>query len=299
MTSPAATSNRVLLVGNRGMLAAALDRSLARRGIKNTEGVDRDSCDVTSDEAVEATFARTKPNLVFNCAAYTAVDKAEVEEDVATLLNGDAVKRLAEACKRHGATLVHFGTDFVFDGKSDTPYREDDPTGPVSAYGRSKLAGDRALLDGTFDQWLLLRTAWLYGPWSGRPFPKVMVDAARAGKPLKVVSDQHGSPTLTVDLAEAALDLVLGGHRGLFHVTGGGQTTWFDFTKAILEAFKVEPKSLDPVSAADWAEMRPDAATRPGFSVLNLAKTEAALGRPMRDWRAALNDYRDLTAGSA
>ncbi|MEM1012684.1 MAG: dTDP-4-dehydrorhamnose reductase [Planctomycetota bacterium] len=296
MSTMPSINTPVLLVGSHGMLAAAMRRSLSRRKVTDIHFVDRDECDVTSDNDVAATFDRVRPKLVINCSAYTAVDKAEVEEEIATQLNGAAVGRMAAVCREHGATFVHFGTDFVFDGQADTPYGETDEPAPVSAYGRSKLAGDKALFDSGGDDWLLLRTAWLYGPWAGRPFPKVMVDAAKAGKPLRVVSDQHGSPTLTIDLAETALDLLAGGHRGLFHVTGGGRTTWFDFTREILQQFKVTPKSLDPVTAADWAAMRPDSATRPAFSVLDTSKVEAALGRSMRDWKIALQDYRDLVA---
>ncbi len=294
----AAPATPVLIVGDQGMLAAAVRRSLVRRGVRAI-GVDRAQCDVTDVAQVEATFARTSPATVINCCAYTAVDKAEVDEAAATAVNGTAVGTLADACKRHKATLVHYSTDFVFAGDATEPYREDDTAAPVSAYGRSKLAGEHALRDSGLEEHLILRTAWLYGPWGGRPFPKIMLDAAKAGKPLTVINDQHGTPTLTIDLAEATLDLLAAGQRGTFHVTGGGRTTWFGFAKASLEAFGVKPVSLDPIQASDWATMRPDAASRPAFSVLDLSKTEAALGRSMRDWQRGLLDYRDLSAGDA
>jgi len=286
----------ILVLGNRGMLAAAVTRSLCRRGVEPV-GVDRDECDVTDPDAVETLVARVAPATVINCSAYTAVDRAEAEEAAATRLNGDAVGHIARACRAHGATLAHVSTDFVFDGHASQPYPETAEPAPLGAYGRSKLAGERALLDSGLDDYLLVRTAWLYGPWVGRPFPKVMVDAARAGKPLRVVADQHGSPTMTLDLAEAICDLLAGGHRGLFHVTGAGRTTWFDFTREVLACFKVEPASLDACTAADWAQLRPESAPRPAFSVLDCAKAERALGRPLRDWRVALRDYRDLCAG--
>ena len=298
MSSDAMPPSPVLLVGDRGMLAAAVRRSLKRRGVEPT-GVDREQCDVTNPAQVEKTFENVRPKTVINCCAYTAVDKAEQDESTANAVNGAAVGYLAEACLEHGATLVHYSTDFVFDGRSTTPYREDDEASPVSAYGRSKLAGERALIASGLEDYLILRTAWLYGPWGGRPFPKVMLDAAKAGKPLTVVSDQHGTPTLTIDLAEATFDLLAGGHRGVYHVTGGGRTTWFEFARKTLEKFGVTPTELKPILARDWSRMRPEAATRPAFSVLDLSKTEAALGRPMRDWERALADYRDLTAGDA
>jgi dTDP-4-dehydrorhamnose reductase len=278
------------------MLAAAMKRSLVRRGI-GFVGVDRGECDILDDASVQKAFEEHQPKLVINCAAYTAVDKAEEEPGVANALNGEAVGRLAAACKVHGAKLVHISTDFVFSGESDEPYDEEDEPGPVSAYGQSKLAGERALRASGVEDWLILRTAWLYGPWAGRPFPKIMLDAAKAGKPLKVVGDQHGSPTLTIDLAEALLDLVEAKANGIFHVTGGGRTTWFEFTQEIMKAFGVEPTSLEPVTGADWAAMKPGSARRPAMSVLKLDKLEHQLGRSMRDWKAALRDYRDLVAG--
>ena len=286
-----------LILGGHGMLAAALKRSVTRRGGKAV-CIDRDTLDLTDAAAVDVYFNEHKPDVVLNAAAYTAVDKAEEEEALATNVNGDAVGHVAKACKTCGATLVHYSTDFVFDGNATEPYATDAPTNPISAYGRSKLAGEQAVLDSGLEDHLILRTAWLYGPWAGRPFPKVMIDAAKAGKPLKVVGDQHGAPTFTVDLAEATLDLLDKNVYGLFHVTGGGRTTWFDFTKKILEVFGIEPASLEPTTAAAWAELRPESAKRPAFSVLDLSKTEAALGRPMRPWERALLDYRDVTAGN-
>lgn len=287
----------ILLLGGHGMLAAALSRSLRRRGL-SAESVDRDVCDLTDRQQIDALFERFKPGLVLNAAAYTAVDKAEQEEPLATAINGTAAGHLADACKQCSATLVHFSTDFVFDGQASEPYATDAPTNPISAYGRSKLAGEKAIQQSGLDDYLILRTAWLYGPWAGRPFPKVILDAAAAGKPLSVVADQHGAPTFTIDLAEATLDLLDKRARGLHHITGGGRTTWFDFTKKILEVFGVTPQSLEPTTAAAWAQQRPESARRPAFSVLDCSITETMLGRPMRPWEAALLDYRSLTAGT-
>lgn len=286
----------ILLVGDRGMLAHAVRRSLARRGL-TAVGVDRDECDITDAASVAATFAEHRPTLVFNCAAYTAVDKAEQEEALATAINATGPANLAAACKANGATLVHYSTDFVFDGTSTEPYAPDAPATPEGAYGRTKLAGERAIADSGLENYLTIRTAWLYGPGPGRPFPKVMLDAARAGKPLKVIADQHGGPTLTLDLAETTFDLLDAGAKGLFHATGGGRTTWFGFTQAVMEVFGVTPQSLDPITAAEWAKIKPDAAPRPAFSVLECSATEAAIGRPMRPWRESIADYRDLTGG--
>lgn len=279
------------------MLAQALDRSLRRRGVIAV-AVDSHQCDITDFQQVSALFDTVRPTLVLNAAAYTAVDKAEGEEELATRVNGEAVGFLARASGRHGATLVHFSTDFVFDGTATTPYATNAITNPVSAYGRSKLAGEQALHNCGNDKWLCLRTAWLYGPWAGRPFPKVMLDAARAGKPLSVVSDQRGSPTFTLDLAETTLALLEAEARGMFHVTGGGETNWYDFAGKILKMFGIEASELKAISSADWDQIRPGAAKRPSYSVLDCTLTEQRIGRPMRKWCEGLRDYRDLTAGS-
>ena len=290
--------DRVLIVGDKGMLAHAVRRSLLRRGVEAV-GVDRDECDITRPESVAAAFKQHRPTLVLNCAAYTAVDKAEQEEELATKINGDGPRNLAEACRESGATLVHYSTDFVFDGEATTPYRVDNKPNPLGAYGRSKLAGEAGVENSGLTDWITIRTAWLYGPGPGRPFPKVMLDAAKAGRPLKVIDDQHGSPTFTFDLAEATLDLLDAKARGLFHVVGGGEpTTWFGFTRAIMQTFGVEPASLEPITAADWAAIKPDSAHRPAFSVLDLSRFEQATGRPMRPWQHALRDYRDVTGGN-
>ena len=290
--------DKVLLVGDKGMLAHAVRRSLRRRGVEAV-GVDRDACDVTRSASVRTAFEAHRPTLVFNCAAYTAVDKAEQEEALATAINGDGPRNLAEACKEHGATLVHYSTDFVFDGEATTPYTVEDKPNPLGAYGRSKLAGEVALEQTGFGDWITIRTAWLYGPGPGRPFPKVMLDAAKAGKPLKVIDDQHGTPTFTYDLADASLALLDADARGLFHMTGGGPaTTWFGFTRQILETFGVTPASLEPITSDDWAKIKPDSAHRPRYSVLDLSRIESATGGRMRDWKVALRNYRDATAGN-
>lgn len=289
----------ILLVGSRGMLAHAVRRSLARRALP-CDGVDLAECDITEAAAVRAAFERCKPTLVINCAAYTAVDKAEQEEALATRINGQGAANLADACREVGATLVHYSTDFVFNGQSLRPYREDDKPDPVSAYGRSKLAGEAAIQNSGLADWLILRTAWLYGPTGeggGRPFPKVILENALAGKPLRVVDDQHGSPTFTFEVAEATLDLLNSNARGLFHVTNAGQTTWFGFATAICDCFHVQPAELIPITSADWAKVKPDATRRPAYSVLNLERLEQTIGRQMRPWDAALRDYCAITAG--
>ena len=285
----------ILITGGGGMLAHALKRQLARRGLEPVM-VARADLDVTGYKAVEDIVEHYRPTLVLNCAAYTNVDGCEKNDSLANAVNGTGPANLSAACAYYGSKLVHYSTDFVFDGGGTEPYPTDAPTEPISAYGRSKLLGERAVAARKDLDYLILRTAWLYGP-GGNCFPKTMVTLARAGKPLKVVADQTGSPTFTLDLADATLGLIDAGASGTFHVTNAGRTTWFAFTGAILEAFGAST-DLSSTTSAAWAQQRPDAAPRPAFSVLDLSKTESALGRPMRPWREALRDYRDLTAGN-
>ncbi|HLL89695.1 MAG TPA: dTDP-4-dehydrorhamnose reductase [Tepidisphaeraceae bacterium] len=280
----------ILFTGGYGMLASAILRTLRQRGHEPTV-TDRDTLDITDPASVRATFERARPTLLINCAAYTAVDKAEQQEAIANAINGTAVGYLGAACREFGTAMVHYSTDFVFDGKSTAPYKPTDEPAPLSAYGRSKLLGEQELQRHAPANWLILRTAWLYGA-NGPCFPATMVKVAKAGKPLKVVADQHGSPTYTFDLTDATLGLLdKGAASGIYHATNAGRTTWFDFTAAILEEFGLKT-DLSPQLAADWKKLKPDAAERPGFSVMDVSATEQALGRPMRPWREALRAYR-------
>jgi dTDP-4-dehydrorhamnose reductase len=281
----------ILITGAGGMLAKALQLKLAARGVAST-CLARAELDVTDESSLRAAIAVCRPRVILNCAAYTKVDLAETETDRADAINGRAVGLLARLAGEFDATLVHFSTDYVFDGTIDRPLRPTDTVGPRSAYGRSKLLGEMLLQQNAPARWLILRTAWLYGP-GGPNFAATMIKAARAGKPLKVVADQHGSPTFTHDLADATLDLLeRGAESGIYHATNGGRTTWFDFTRAILDEFELATE-LSPTTTAEWFKIKPDSAVRPSFSVLDLTKTETAMGRPMRPWRVALKAYRE------
>jgi dTDP-4-dehydrorhamnose reductase len=190
--------------------------------------------------------------------------------------------------------LVHYSTDYVFDGTLRRPLRPDDPVGPQSAYGRSKLLGEQLLQRDAPDRWLIIRTAWLYGP-GGANFPQAILNAARAGKPLTVVDDQVGSPTFTFDLAAATLELIdRGAPSGIWHVVNDGQTTWYDFAAAILEEFHIGGASLSRTSSAEWKRMRPNSAVRPAYSVLDITPFEQLTGHRTRPWRVALREYAGL-----
>ncbi len=280
----------ILITGAGGMLGFAFKRRLAPLNL-NVTLADRATVDVCHPQSIERAFKEIQPTLVINCAAYTKVDLAETETDKANQCNGHGVGELARQCKASGAMLVHYSTDYVFDGTLTRPLEPSDPLGPLSAYGKSKLLGERLLQQNAPDRWLILRTAWLYGP-GGPCFPATMINVAKQGKPLKVVDDQHGTPTFTYDLVDATLELV---HRqapsGIWHLTNSGQTTWHDFTAAILEEFDLKT-DLSRTTSAEWKKLKPDAAVRPSYSVLDLSPYESLTRQQMPQWRDALHRYR-------
>lgn len=286
------TEQATLLVGDRGMLAHAVRESFRARGIEPV-GVDVDRCDITKPEQVAACLDEFEPSLVINCAAYTNVDGCEKNVELANAVNGTGVGHLAQACRVRNAALVHFSTDYVFDGSLRRPLRTDDPVGPRSAYGRSKLLGEQLLQQHAPARWLIVRTAWLYGP-NGPSFPQTMLNAARAGKPLRVVADQVGSPTFTFDLAAAVLDLLDHDAQGIFHLTNGGETSWFDFARSIFAEFGVTPTSLEPIDSSEWKRIKPDSAERPSYSVLDTSAYAQLVGKSMPAWQDGLRRYRAM-----
>lgn len=280
----------VLITGGNGMLAHAFSRVLDARGV-NPVIVARNVCDIADPLAVSQTLDRVKPTLILNCAAYTKVDLAEKEFEQAKLANGVGPGVLAAHCRERGIALVHFSTDYVFDGTLSRPLRTDDPVGPQSAYGKSKLLGEQAIQRNAPPRWLIARTAWLYGP-NGPNFVKTMVNAAEAGKKLSVVNDQVGTPTYTFDLATTTLELLDRGATGVWHVTNAGQTNWFEFAAAIFEEWGLKPE-LSSTTSAQWKKSRPDSAIRPSYSVLDVSPAAKLLGHEIRDWREALRAFKD------
>jgi dTDP-4-dehydrorhamnose reductase len=280
----------ILITGGNGMLGRALGKSLRDAGRRATS-LSRAELDIADTAALAGKFAFHKPTLVLNCAAHTKVDLCETEPDQAAAINGYAVGQMARLCREFGACLVHVSTDFVFDGALRRPFRPDDAVNPMSAYGRSKLLGEAELRQNAPKDWLIVRTAWVYG-LHGANFPRTMVTAARAGKPLKVVADQFGCPTYAADLAEGILALLDKGARGIWHVTNSGQTNWHEFAKAALEEFGLKAE-VAPLTSEQWNQIRPNCAPRPLYSVLDISAFEQKVGRPMRPWREGLRDYRE------
>ena len=244
--------------------------------------VSREQLDVTDARAVDAAVAGF--DVVINTAAYTAVDDAESHEDAAFAVNATGAGNVARACSLNGARLIHVSTDYVFDGSSTTPYSENAPTNPLSAYGRSKLAGERAVLDHHPDGTTVVRTAWLYGA-SGRNFVATMIDRARAGATVSVVTDQIGQPTWTGDLAER-IGRLLDAPPGIFHGTNSGQCSWFDLAVAVYDEVGADSALVSATTSANFVRPAP----RPSFSVLGDDAARAAEIPPMRPWREALAD---------
>jgi dTDP-4-dehydrorhamnose reductase len=248
----------------------------------------RRDLDIADRGAVQVAVAHHGPDVVVNCAAYTAVDDAESDEAAATRINGDAPGFLATACADIGARLIHVSTDYVFDGTASEPIAVDAPVSPRSAYGRSKAAGERAVL-GVNGVMYVVRTAWVYGAVGGN-FVKTIARLAGSRDRLDVVDDQHGSPTWSAELARGLVALGAAPAEqcppGIWHLTGAGATTWCGFARAIVAELGLDPAMVHPTTTAEF----PRPAPRPVWSVLSNAKWLAHGLPPMRSWEAALTD---------
>ena len=271
-----------VLGGRRGMLGQALTRALERAKAVALPLSSQDF-DPLDAPALEAFLAREKPDRVFNAVAYTAVDQAEDEPQAAFRLNRDLPALLGRVCAARGIRLLHFSTDFVFDGRGHEPLRPEDPTGPLSVYGASKLAGEEALrgLPGV----VVARTAWLFGP--GRTnFVEKIITLARSRATLTVVHDQEGSPTYTPDLAAMAVALAAKETTGVLHLANSGRATWCELAAEVVHLAGL-PCRVQPIPTSAW----PTKATRPAFSVLDTSAFTTATGMTPRPWNQALRDY--------
>jgi dTDP-4-dehydrorhamnose reductase len=280
---------RVLVSGSAGMLARDLVPCLSERG-HEVAAPPEDELDVTDIDRVTSAANSSKPDLIVNCAAYTNVDGAEAEEDEALRLNGYAVQNLCLVCRESGIPLVHFSTDYVFDGASDHPYRIDDSPNPTTAYGRTKLTGEQHVLQ-SMGEFYLIRTAWLFGH-HGKNFVETMLDLGRSRRQISVVNDQKGCPTWTRDLAAATAGLIESGRYGVYHVTNSEPTTWFGFATEIFRLSGMDVEVLPTTT-----EQFPRPARRPANSVLDPFPLPQVLGREMPSWREALGEYLRLRKG--
>lgn len=264
----------LLLISPDGMLGRAFVAALDARG-ERYRAIGQPELDLRDRDSI--TRALT-PGLgaVINCAAYTDVDGAETHEPDATAINATGPHWLAERCKSLGALLIHYSTDYVFDGKSSTPYPVDAPRRPQTAYGRSKALGEE-LLERSGCEQLVIRTSWMYAPW-GKNFVDTIAKFGKERPVLNVVDDQRGRPTSAEYLAERSLQLLERGARGLFHLTDGGECSWYEFARAIVEGTQGTAR-VEPCTSAEFKRPAP----RPAYSVLDLARSEALLG-PSRSW---------------
>jgi len=274
---------RTLVFGGIGMVGRATVRAARRRGWPAL-GLAQEQADIEDATRVAAAIAAFRPELVVNCAAWTQVDACEGERDRAFAVNGAAVGNVAAACAGAGARLVQVSTDYVFDGAGREPYREEDATGPRSAYGVSKLEGERRALE--LAGALVVRTSWVFGP-GGANFVATLRDLIAAGRlPLRVVADQVGAPTYSRFLACALLDLGESGAAGVVHYQNREPVSWFEFAREIARMSGARVEIL-PVSTGEF----PRPAPRPAYSVLSVARFENLTGRAVEDWRRGLAEY--------
>lgn len=275
----------ILVTGCYGQLGTELQKVAVDYGSHQWFFTDIDTLDICDLNAVERYFAANGIEVCINCAAYTAVDKAEDEPELAAKVNVEAPKNLAECCQRHNALLIHVSTDYVFDGHGTLPYRESDATGPTSVYGQTKLDGEQAIIQ-TGCRYCIVRTAWLYSS-TGKNFVKTMLMLGDTKEEINVVNDQKGCPTWASDLAHAIYSLVEKYEKGpvheTFHFTNEGQITWYDFACAIMEIGGKHCK-VNPIATDQY----PTKAKRPAYSVLDLNKIKASTGMEIPFWRDSL-----------
>jgi len=274
---------KLLITGSKGMLGSAL-MTLAS-GRFDASGADLPEFDLTDPEVSSRLLDDRKPDVVINAAAYTDVDGCESGREKAMAVNGDLPGFLAKGCAERGVKLVHFSTDYVFDGIKPEPYFEDDDPDPINIYGESKLAGENAVMEVEDLDYLLVRTAWLFGP-GGRNFVDTMIDLASRLPKLEVVNDQRGCPTYTYDLARTVFQCLAADLRGLYHAASDGFVTWYGFAKKIME-FTAQSTPVYPTTSDKLT--RP--ARRPANSVLSTEKLFKVLGVGLPEWEDALRRY--------
>jgi len=307
---------RVLLFGRNGQVGGELVRLFGQRAGTRAATVagappmqqpdyeltalDRTGCDLSDPDAVHAAIVRAKPQVIVNAAAWTAVDRAEAEPDACRRINAEAPAAMAAAARDSGALLVHYSTDYVFDGSARRPYREDDPVGPVSVYGASKAAGEMAVA-ALNPRHVILRTAWVYSPW-GTNFLRTMLRLAETRDALSVINDQAGCPTSALDIAGAIGDVCrrLGDAApqpaGVFHFAGAGETTWYGFAARIFERAAqagLKVPALTPIPSADW----PTPVRRPANSRLDTTHFTRTFGLAPRPWTEAADEVVDRLTG--
>ena len=277
----------ILVTGANGQLGSEIRQLSHHYSLYNFLFTSRDVLPIEDSDLLNKFFKKQKIDYCINCAAYTAVDKAETESERAFLINGNASGNLAKVCSNHQTKLIHISTDYVYDGTKHLPLKEDDPVAPINIYGLSKLKGEK-LVQGHYPGALIIRTSWVYSVY-GNNFVKTMIRLFKEKKSLNVVNDQMGCPTNAADLAEVIMKFIEGfehnnAHGGIFNYCNSGITTWFDFALAIKELVK-SCCTIYPVSS----EQYPTPAKRPKYSVLDTSKIKSILNIEIPDWHMSLS----------
>jgi len=278
------TGNALIAGGGTGLLGQALVHVMQKQGL-NVLTPGRGELDLFDARQLENIIRKNNIDLVANAVAYTGVDQAEEEQEEAFRLNRDLPGVLGQVCRDNDVCLLHYSTDYVFDGKKSIPYSTDDQPRPLSVYGRSKLAGEELLLKNPWGRLLIIRSAWLFGPFKNN-FVQKIIQMAQSGQPLNVVHDQVGSPTYTLDLARYSLELVRKQTSGLFHVVNKGQASWCELASESIMCTGLSSR-LNPVSSEEF----PRQAKRPPYSVLDTSKFSMVTGITVRSWVQALREY--------
>jgi dTDP-4-dehydrorhamnose reductase len=274
---------KILLLGHKGMLGSDLVFKLSSE--HEVVGLDKEEIDIVSASECKGAIKEIEPDIVINAAAYTNVDGCETAKDECFAVNAEAIKNIADACRDKNIRIVHFSTDYVFDGTVKQPYKEDHKCNPINAYGESKLAGER-YLRALSDNYILIRTAWLYGV-KGENFVQTILKKVKTTKKLTVVDDQTGSPTYTKDLA-AAVDLLINQNaKGIFHITNRGNCSWYQFAVKILQEAGIHDVDVTPIKSNQLQRL----AMRPAYSVLSMQKFIQTTGKTMQPWQLGLRDY--------
>lgn len=274
---------KILITGSKGQLGIEIIRQLRKNSIYQVIGMDKEELNIVNLDDINETILSVKPDVVINCAAHTAVDLCETDIENAYKINAIGPRNLAIACEKVRAKFVQVSTDYVFNGNENQPYREDNETCPNSIYGKSKLMGEQFTKE-FCSKYFIVRTAWLYG--EGNNFVRTMLKLAQNNKELNVVNDQFGSPTSTVDLAKAIIDLINTENYGTYHGTCEGQCSWYDFAKKIFEISNIDIK-VNPVSSEEFKRPAP----RPKYSVLDNFMFKLVELNSFRTWEDSLIEY--------
>ncbi len=277
---------KILITGANGQLGHEMRNVLEAEMPGHTLYTDIEDLDLTNAKTVAAYVTKNEITHIVNCAAYTAVDKAEEDKALCAAVNVDAVKNIANAADAVGAKVIHISTDYVFDGTAHRPYKESDKVNPISQYGTTKRTGETALIALVPDS-IIIRTAWLYSPY-GNNFVKTMIRLGKERPTLKVVSDQVGTPTYALDLAKAIYKILISHQwvEGIFHFSNEGACSWYDFTKSIHRIAGIRDCEVVPIPTEDY----PTAAARPAYSILDKSRIKATYGITIPHWEESLAD---------